>query len=145
MDLELKLDAAQLEALLARAFPSNRGEPFMHVEDLQPGRARVRMPFRSWMLRPGNSIAGPALFTAADMVMYVLVMAHVGPELMAVTSDMTMHFLTRGKPGDLVAHGKLLKLGRRLAVMDCEIFSAADPETLVAHVSGSYALPVKPT
>lgn len=144
MDLkELKLDAAQLEGLLTRAFPSSGGEPFVLIEDLQVGRARIRMPFRKWMLRPGNSIGGPALFTAADIVMYVLVMAHIGPELMAVTSDLTMHFLARGKPGDLIAQGRLLKLGRRLAVMDCEIFSAAEPQTLIAHVSGSYALPVK--
>jgi len=63
------------------------------------------------MLRPGNTISGPAIFTAADIAMYVLVMGHIGPELMAVTSDMTMHFLNKGAPGDLIAEARMLKLG----------------------------------
>lgn len=99
MDLkELKLGSAELEKLMARAFPSSSGESFIKIEELRPGHARTRMPFRNWMLRPGNTISGPALFAAADTAMYVLVLAHIGPELMAVTSDLNMHFLNRGKP-----------------------------------------------
>jgi len=72
---------------------------------------------RQYHLRPGD-------FTAADIAMYVLVMGHIGPELMAVTSDMTMHFLNKGAPGDLIAEARMLKLGRRLAVMDVLVYSA---------------------
>ncbi len=137
--MELKLKPAELEKLIHLGFAAR--EPFMQVEDLRPGSARVRLLFKKWMLRPGNVISGPTVFTAADIAMYVCVMGHIGPELMAVTSDMTLHFLNKGKPGDLLAEARLLKLGRRLAVMDVTVCSSADPQTVVAHISGSYALP----
>ncbi len=137
--MELKLQPAELEKLIHLGFASR--EPFMRVEELKPGLARVRLAYKKWMLRPGNVLSGPAIFTAADIAMYVCVMGHVGPELMAVTSDMTLHFLNKGVPGDLIAEARLLKLGRRLAVMDVMVCSAADPQTPIAHISGSYALP----
>lgn len=141
--MEPKLGKDELEKLMARAFPTSSGESFVKIEELRAGHARTRMPFRNWMLRPGNTISGPALFAAADTAMYILVLAHIGPELMAVTSDLNMHFLNRGKPGDLIADARLLKLGKRLAVMDVLLSSAAEPGETIAHVSGSYALPAR--
>lgn len=139
--MDLKLQAAQIEKLIQAGFGAK--EPFIVIDDLKPGAVRVRLPYKKWMLRPGNTISGPAIFTAADTAMYVLVLAHIGPELMAVTTDMTLHFLNKGVPGDLIAEGRLLKLGRRLAVMDVTVTSGADPQTVIAHISGSYALPPK--
>ncbi len=140
-DLTLKLDAAQLTALLNRAFPSGRGDQPLTVESVQPGRARIRMRYRDWMQRPGASLSGPTLMAAADTAMYVAVMAHVGPELMAVTADMNLRFLHRGALGDVIAEARILKLGRRLVVMDCSVWSDAEPERLVMQASGSYAVP----
>jgi uncharacterized protein (TIGR00369 family) len=142
MDLNLKMTAQQVEDLIHAGFKAAERK-FLVVEELQPGRARTRLPFRPSMLRPGNVLSGPALFTAADTAMYVLVLGHVGPELMAVTSDFNLHFLNKGTPGDILAEARLLKLGRRLAVMDVALFSSADPARQVAHVTGSYALPEK--
>jgi uncharacterized protein (TIGR00369 family) len=137
--MDLKLDAAQVQALFDRAFPSKSGKG-ARVEELRAGYARVRAPFQERMLRPGNSISGPTLFAVADSAMYALVLAHVGPELMAVTANMNMNFLARPKPGDVVGEARLLKLGRRLVVMEVALFTAGAPE-IVAHVTGSYALP----
>src|SRR5713101_6275995 len=41
---------------------------------------------------------------------------------------------------DLIAHARLIKVGKRLAVGTVELFSAEDPD-MVAHVSGTYSLP----
>lgn len=139
--MQLKLKSAEVEALLRGAFPSAKGD-WVKVEELQPGLARIRLLFRPSMLRPGNSVSGPALFTAADTAMYVCVMAHVGPEVMAVTSQMNMHFLSRGKPGDVVAEARLLRLGKRSAVMEVSL-RTGDDAALVAHVTGSYAIPAR--
>src|SRR3546814_18901137 len=70
--------------------------------------------FRSMMIRPGNVIFGPAQFTAADSAMYALVLGHLGAQLMAVTSDMNLRFLTKALPGDVIGEATFLKLGRRL-------------------------------
>lgn len=135
----LALSAAELEAIIRGGLPT-AGKSGLAVEEVRPRYARVRLPFKPWMLRPGNTVSGPALFTAADAAMYALVMAHVGPQVMAVTAGFNVHFLHKPKAGDVIAEARLLKLGRRLAVMEVELFSAGDP-TLVAHATGSYALP----
>jgi uncharacterized protein (TIGR00369 family) len=138
--MALKLTAKQIEDVVRAGLPHMQDGMFA-VEEVREGYARIRLPWQNWMLRPGPAISGPAQFTAADTAMFALVLAHIGPEVMAVTSDMTMHFVNRGKPGDVVAEARLLKMGRRLAVMDVLLFSAAEPGKLIAHVSGSYVLP----
>ena len=91
--------------------------------------------------RPGGVISGPTLFAAADTAMYALVLSHLGPELMAVTANFNMNFLNKAVPGDVVADARLLKLGRRLVVMEVDLRTSADPQRLAAHVTGSYARP----
>jgi uncharacterized protein (TIGR00369 family) len=141
--MELKLSAKEVETAIRAGFGTS-GEHAMIVEEVRLGYARTRLPFHPRMLRPGQVISGPAIFTAADLAMYALVLAHIGPQLMAVTSDITLHFLNKGVPGDVIAEGRLLKLGRRLAVMETTIHSAANPTIVIAHASGSYALPAVP-
>lgn len=135
-----QLDAPTVERIIRGAVPMANSAGIA-VDAIGPGVANVRLAYRDWMLRPGGSIAGPVVMLAADTAMYAVILAHIGEQLMAVTSDMTMHFLARPLPGDVLAEGRLLKLGRRLAVCEVAVRSAADPETLVAHVTGSYALP----
>lgn len=137
--MDLQMTAAEVEDLIHLGFPGR--DRFLLVETVARGRARIRLPFSKRMLRPGDVLSGPALFTAADTAMYVAVLAHYGPELMAVTATTTINFLSKGEPGDIIAEVRLLKQGRRLAVMDVELFSSAAPEALVAHVTGSYAVP----
>jgi acyl-coenzyme A thioesterase PaaI-like protein len=64
----------------------------------------------------------------------------IGPMALAVTTDLTFHFLKKPPPGDLGAHARTLQLGRRLAIADCTISAADDPRPL-AHAVGTYALP----
>lgn len=135
------MTAQEVEDLIHHGFAAKK--KFLSIEEVRPGYARVRMPYRDWMLRPGNVLSGPALFTATDTAMYALVLSHIGPELMAVTANLNMNFLAKAKPGHIIAESRMLKLGRRLAVMEVSLYSSAEPETLVAHVTGSYALPAK--
>lgn len=135
------MTAQQVEDLIHLGFAAKK--KMLAIEEVRPGFVRARLPYRDSMLRPGNVLSGPALFTAADLVMYALVLSHIGPELMAVTSNFNINFLSKAKPGDVVGEGRMLKLGRRQAVMEALLYSSAEPETLVAHVTGSYALPLK--
>ncbi len=140
--MELKMTAQQVEDLIQMGFAAKK--KFMLCEEVRENYARIRLPYRESMLRPGGTLSGPTLFLASDIGMYALVLSHIGPELMAVTSNMNMNFLARPKAGDVIAETRLLKLGRRLAVMEVSLYSSAQPETLVAHVTGTYALPIKP-
>ncbi len=112
------------------------------IERLERGAARVRLKFQENINRPGGTIAGPAMMALADLTMYALVLSHDRTLKMAVTSSLNINFLRKPGPADLVAVGHVLKLGRRLAVLEVAIHSDGESEP-VAHVTGTYALPGK--
>ncbi|HEY2708822.1 MAG TPA: PaaI family thioesterase [Caulobacteraceae bacterium] len=132
----IKLGADELNDVMNDAFPGpNR---IQLVKEVSPGRVRLSSPFNPNMLRPGGLISGQVLMSVADTVGYVIVMAHVGPELMAVTSNLTMNFLRGCKPGEIQATGELLSLGRRNAVCDVRIWTES-PERIAAQATVTYA------
>ena len=142
MELTLKLTAQSVEDLIRAGLPV-AAEAGVRVESVAPGSARIRLPFHPGMLRPGGVISGPTLFTAADTAMYALVLAHIGPQLMAVTSQLNINFLRKAAPGDVIGEARMLRLGLRTAVIEVLLFTADEPEP-VAQVTGSYAIPSAP-
>lgn len=136
----LKLDVDGVNALLRRAFPGRPDALFPTVTEVEPGRIHVVQPYHEGMLRPGGLISGPNQMGHADTAAYVLVLAHVGDELMAVTSSLVMNFLRGAQPGDIHAEAHLLRLGRRNAVCDVRLWTES-PERLAAQATVTYAIP----
>lgn len=115
----------------------------IRVEGLGRGWMTLKLPFGEAFLRPGGSISGPVLFALADVALYGAVMTRIGRADMAVTSSMTINFLRRPPAEAVLATGRLLKLGRRLAygeVVLSSFESSSDAEP-VAHATGTYAIP----
>lgn len=110
------------------------------VEELVAGRAIVRKPYHADHLRPGGTVAGPVQMALADAAMYAVVLSLIGRVEMAVTTNLNCNFLRRPQPADLIAHGKILKLGKRLAVGEVTIYSEGEPEP-VSHVTCTYSIP----
>ena len=121
------------------------GVPFarylhMSVERMQYGQVAMRMAYHPDTIRPGGTISGPALMTLADCAMYGVVLSAIGRVELAVTTNLNINFLHRPAKADVIAEGRLLKLGRRLAVCEITLHSEAHEEP-VAHVTGTYAIP----
>jgi uncharacterized protein (TIGR00369 family) len=110
------------------------------VVSLEEGKAVVRVPFRADWLRPGGTISGPVLMALADLAMYAVVMSLLGRVEAAVTTNLNINFLRKPAPGPLLAEGRMLRLGKSLAVGEVELFSEGDPD-MVAHVTATYAIP----
>ncbi len=115
----------------------------IQVEAASKESVSVRLAYNEKQLRAGGTISGPVMMMLADTAMYAQIMAALGPELLAVTTSMTLNFLSKPPPADLIGQGRLLKLGKQLAVMEVEIRSAATG-VLVAHVTGTYSIPPRP-
>jgi uncharacterized protein (TIGR00369 family) len=93
------------------------------------------------MLRPGGTVSGPTLMALADFAMYVVLLSAIGPVALAVTTNLSINFLRKGLPGhDIAADARLLKLGKRLAVGEVNLFSGAAAD-LIAHVISTYSIP----
>ncbi|WP_309089879.1 PaaI family thioesterase [Phenylobacterium sp.] len=133
------LDAQGVNALLETAFPGVQ-QTGPQVLEVDPGRVRLRLPYRDGLLRPGGVISGPTLMSLADTAAYALVLAHIGDQLMAVTSQLNMSFLRGAKPGDIHAEAEMLRLGRRMTVCDVRIWTES-PDRLAAQANVTYALP----
>jgi uncharacterized protein (TIGR00369 family) len=134
-----RITAAEFEAIVREQLPFAQALG-TEVVELSAARTVFRLPYKSDFLRPGGTIGGPLLMALADLALYGAVMAALGPVVQAVTTNLAISFLRLPPPADLIAHAKLIKIGKRLAVGTVEIFSANDPD-MVAHVSGTYSLP----
>jgi len=112
----------------------------MRVEHVDDECITIRMTVSEQHLRPGGTVSGPTMMALADAAMYLLLLAQIGPVALAVTTNLNINFLRKPEVGDIVAKGKLLKLGKTLAMGEISIFSDGleDP---VAHVTTTYAIP----
>jgi uncharacterized protein (TIGR00369 family) len=139
---EARLSVEQVTALVEEHFPQvQAGSGRLSIESLAPLTAVVRMAQDPRAMRPGGTIMGPAMFKLADFAVYAAILAELGAgALLAVTTGMTINFLSRPKPADLLARVRLIKLGRRLVVGEVEIYSEGAPD-MVAHATSTYALP----
>jgi uncharacterized protein (TIGR00369 family) len=137
--MQPKLDAGELSAFLEAVFPQIRGE--MIVEAVGPMTARLRLPVAERHLRPGGTVSGPSMFMLADCAFYAATLAMIGREALTVTTSLTINFLAKPPAADLIAHARILRLGRLLSVGEVTIDSAGRGDGPVAHAAVTYAIP----
>lgn len=129
----------ELHAFLAREFPQV-AEDFA-VERLEGDRMAVRLKVADRHLRPGGTVSGPSMFALADVAVYLLILAQIGPVALAVTTNCSIDFMRKPDAGrDLIAEARLLKLGRALAVGDVLITSDGGSAP-VARAGLTYSIP----
>ena len=137
------MSVAEIDALLAAEFPQaffpGSG---LSLEKVEYGDIRVRKAFHEDHLRPGGTISGPTMMELADFAMYVAVFSAVGPQPLAVTTNLNINFLRKPAQADLIADARLMKVGKRLAVGEVNIYSDGDDEP-VAHVTSTYSIPAQ--
>lgn len=111
-----------------------------NTEAIGEGTATVRMPYNDATLRPGDTISGPAMMGLADFAMYAALMGAIGQVELAVTTNFNINFLRRPGKSDVLANCRILKLGKRLAVLEVTLTSEGEEEP-IAHVTGTYSIP----
>lgn len=112
----------------------------MRAETIDARKAVLRMPTDERQLRPGGTVSGPAMMALADAAMYAVLLGAIGPVKLAVTTSFNANFLNKPQPGDLVAEAEILKLGKRLAVIEVALHSDS-VDRPVAHMTGTYSIP----
>lgn len=137
--MKLQYTPAQLIELLYVLFPETERD-LITVEHLDEAKLALRLRPLSRHLRPGGILAGPTLMELADTAAYLHILAHSGPLYAAATTSLHIDFLRRAGPGEVIAEASMLKLGKRLAVLEVRI-RPADSSELIARASVTYSLP----
>ena len=136
-----KLSRKKLDTLLSAEFPEMfNTQSGYALERVWHGGCLLRRHYHPKSLRPGGTVSGPIIMALADVAMYVAVLSAIGWVPLAVTTNLTINFLRRPAPRDLLAEARLLKLGKRLAVGEVGIRSDSGDE-LVAHATLTYSIP----
>ncbi|RDI59809.1 PaaI family thioesterase [Microvirga subterranea] len=131
----------EVSEFLDREFPQlHFGGRTYHVDAVGPMTAWVRMDYHERHLRPGGTLSGPSMMALADLGLYAVILAHIGPVGLAVTTNLNFNFMRKPGQRPLIAECRLLKLGKRLAVGEASICSEGSDD-LVCHATGTYSIP----
>jgi uncharacterized protein (TIGR00369 family) len=131
----------EIHDFLDREFPQIHVDGrVLSITDVHPGRLTMRFEPGARHLRPGATVSGPSMVMLADVAAYAVILAHIGPVALAVTTSLNFNFLRKPEQRDLIADCRLLKLGKRLAIGEVSIYSEGSPE-VVCHATGTYSIP----
>lgn len=137
----LRLDAESFAVILDERLPFARLMG-LAVESFTEEHVTIRACYSEKFLRPGGTISGPILMGLADAAVYALVLSRIGPVELAVTTHLSINFLRKPAPGDVLARAKMLKLGKRLAVAEVTLYTEATGiDQPVAHATATYSIP----
>ncbi|GAB4267862.1 MAG: PaaI family thioesterase [Pararhodobacter sp.] len=137
--MRVMMDAKALNAFMRDEFPQVAAQ--FNVERVAPMEADVRLLVDEQHLRPGGTVSGPSMFALADLAMYVVTLAMIGPVALAVTTNCSIDFMRKPEAGrDLIGRARLHKLGKSLAVGDVLITNDGS-DALLARASLTYSIP----
>ena len=137
--MAVKMDAQELESFMREVF-DQVAEDFA-VDHVQENEITMRLLTGHRHLRPGGTVSGPSMFALADVSAYLVTLAMIGPQALAVTTNCSIDFMRKPLAGvHLIAKAKLLKLGKQLSVTDVLIYSEGSDKP-VARASLTYAIP----
>jgi uncharacterized protein (TIGR00369 family) len=139
--MPLKMSRDDLQVFLETQFTQVAKD--FTVQAVGEDEVTVRLHVSDKNLRPGGTVSGPSMFSLADVSMYLAILAMIGPEALAVTTNCSIDFMRKPDAGkDLIGQAKLHKLGRVLAVGDVLIYSEGMKQP-VARASLTYSIPPK--
>jgi uncharacterized protein (TIGR00369 family) len=131
------LTTNELQGIMMAAFP---GVAVPLVDSVTDEGVVVRQVIDERHGRPGGTVSGPTLMALADTAAWMAILSRIGPVVLAVTTSLHIDFLRKPALSDVLADATILKLGRRLGVVDVALRSAGSPE-IVAKAQVTYSIP----
>ena len=135
----MKSNKAEILAFLEREFPQSLIK--CEIESVVERGATVIFHVDENDLRPGGTVSGPTMMTAADYGLYIAILGEIGIVGLTVTTNMNINFLRKPSGGkNLRGVCKLMKIGKVLIVGEVYLYSV-DSDEPIAHVTGTYSNP----
>jgi uncharacterized protein (TIGR00369 family) len=135
----MKITFEELKSFLEEQFP--QGATYGTLEKLGDGWAEMKLEVDEGHLRPGGTVAGPAMMGLADVALYAALLSRIGLVPLAVTTNLNINFLRKpAAHSPIWARANMLKVGRTIGVGEVFIYSQG-VEDPVAHSTMTYAIP----
>ena len=100
IEADVVMTVQELNEFLAGAFP---GAPRLYaVEAVGRDGIRMRLPYDAAQIRPGGTLSGPTMMGLADGAAWLATLSRIGPVALAVTSHLSIDFLAKPGPADLL-------------------------------------------
>lgn len=125
--------------MLAELFAPWVRELDLHVEEVGDGAATLRMRFHPRLARIGGTVCGQALMALADTTMVFVIAGAFGEFRPMTTVNQSTQFMRPISDRDVIAEGRILRLGRTMAFGDVRL-RAEGEEAPAVHVSSAYAI-----
>lgn len=114
------------------------------IEERQ-GIARLMFNVLPQFCHSGGRIAQGGFITAwMDAAMAHAVMHHTGMRQNIASLEIKVSFLERVGPGRVLAEGRVLRMGRRVAFLEGSLFSEDGRRTLATSTSTGLLIPLDP-
>ena len=139
----MKSNKEEILEFLEREFPQSLVK--CEIESVVDKGATVIFHVDENDLRPGGTVSGPTMMTAADYGLYIAILGEIGIVGLTVTTNMNINFLRKPSGGkNLRGVCKLMKVGKVLIVGEVYLYSV-DSDEPIAHVTGTYSIPPQRT
>ena len=139
--MSLHFTIQELSEYVEEIFPQIKDD--FEILEISEHGCRVKLNVNFKHLRPGNTVSGPSIFSLVDCTAYMIILAKLGKEALAVTTNCSIDFMR--KPAgekDLIAICELLTVGQSLVVADSKVYSEGT-EKPVARATITYSIPPK--
>jgi len=109
----------------------------LSVDSKQSGKSTCSIAFTERLLNPNNVVHGGVIYSMADTGMGGALMSLLGDGQHCATIEIKMMYLKPAGHHDLVCNTEVIKQGRRVAILESEVFSGGE---LIATATGSFAV-----
>lgn len=97
----------------------------MRVEESAPDFCRMRLPFRSALLRNGGIMHGGAIASLLDTAGVMAIKAGMESEINGIpTITMTVNYLAPARETDVLAEARIIRRGRSLVFVEVKALSS---------------------
>ena len=102
---------------------------------------RLRLPFGDHISRPGGVVIGQAMMAVADTILVLAICQRLGRFATLATISLTTNFLRAAVRQDVIAVGRVKKLGRTTAFGEVDFFVDGSDEPIAQTLSTFAVLP----
>ena len=132
----------RMQAILHEGVPLAR-DWGVEVLSAAGGAATLRLPCREVLLRPGNTVSGPAQMGLADVAMWAALLSVTNGVDESVTSTMTVNFLRPVGARPVIAEARIVKRGRRMVFGEI-LLRTEGQEEICTHITTTWAVILPP-